>query len=262
MSAVAERTTPSVPDARGRFGTYGGRYVPEVLIPALDELAAAWSELRDDPGFRDGARRPAPGLRRAPDPDHARAPPLRGARVRHLAEARGSGAHRRPQDQQRARAGAAREAAGQGADHRGDRRGTTRGRRRHGLRAARPPVRRVHGRGGHPPAGAERRADEAARRRGRPGHGRHAHAQGGRERGAARLGRQRAQHALHHRLGRRPAPVPGARARPAARDRRRGARAVRGAARRRPRRRRGLRGRRQQRDRDVHGLRRRARASG
>ncbi len=51
MSAVAERTT-SVPDDRGRFGTYGGRYVPEVLIPALDELAAAWSELRDDPGFR------------------------------------------------------------------------------------------------------------------------------------------------------------------------------------------------------------------
>jgi tryptophan synthase beta chain len=44
--------TITVPDARGRFGTYGGRYVPEVLIPALDELAGAWSELRDDPGFR------------------------------------------------------------------------------------------------------------------------------------------------------------------------------------------------------------------
>jgi tryptophan synthase beta chain len=52
MSAVAERTTPPVPDERGRFGTYGGRYVPEVLIPALDELAAAWSALREDPGFR------------------------------------------------------------------------------------------------------------------------------------------------------------------------------------------------------------------
>src|SRR4029078_3625721 len=51
MSAVAERTS-SVPDDRGRCGTYGGRFVPEVLIPALDELAAAWSELRDDPGFR------------------------------------------------------------------------------------------------------------------------------------------------------------------------------------------------------------------
>jgi tryptophan synthase beta chain len=41
-----------VPDARGRFGRFGGRYVPEVLIPALDELAAAWTGLRDDPGFR------------------------------------------------------------------------------------------------------------------------------------------------------------------------------------------------------------------
>ena len=43
---------PVVPDARGRFGTYGGRYVPEVLIPALDELDAAWRQLRVDPGFR------------------------------------------------------------------------------------------------------------------------------------------------------------------------------------------------------------------
>jgi tryptophan synthase beta chain len=36
-----------------RFGPYGGRYVPEVLIPALDELSASWGEARDDPGFRD-----------------------------------------------------------------------------------------------------------------------------------------------------------------------------------------------------------------
>jgi tryptophan synthase beta chain len=46
-------TAPTLPDARGRFGTYGGRYVPEVLIPALDELAEAWARLRDDMGFRD-----------------------------------------------------------------------------------------------------------------------------------------------------------------------------------------------------------------
>jgi tryptophan synthase beta chain len=51
MSAVVDRP-PIVPDERGRFGTYGGRYVPEVLIPALDELATAWGELRNDPGFR------------------------------------------------------------------------------------------------------------------------------------------------------------------------------------------------------------------
>jgi tryptophan synthase beta chain len=47
------RVTTTLPDARGRFGTYGGRYVPEVLIPALDELAEAWSTLRDDSGFRE-----------------------------------------------------------------------------------------------------------------------------------------------------------------------------------------------------------------
>ena len=34
------------------FGAYGGRYVPETLIPALDELESAWSGLRDDESFR------------------------------------------------------------------------------------------------------------------------------------------------------------------------------------------------------------------
>jgi tryptophan synthase beta chain len=34
------------------FGEYGGRYVPETLIPALDELTAAWDEARADPAFR------------------------------------------------------------------------------------------------------------------------------------------------------------------------------------------------------------------
>ncbi|MEX0832381.1 MAG: tryptophan synthase subunit beta [Actinomycetota bacterium] len=42
----------TLPDARGRFGAFGGRYVPEVLVPALDELAAAWARLRDDREFR------------------------------------------------------------------------------------------------------------------------------------------------------------------------------------------------------------------
>jgi tryptophan synthase beta chain len=42
----------TLPDDRGRFGRFGGRYVPEILIPALDELANAWSELRDDAAFR------------------------------------------------------------------------------------------------------------------------------------------------------------------------------------------------------------------
>ena len=51
-----------------RFGDYGGRYVPETLIPALDELERAWLEAREDPGFdhdlerllRDYCGRPTP----------------------------------------------------------------------------------------------------------------------------------------------------------------------------------------------------------
>jgi tryptophan synthase beta chain len=35
----------------GLYGTYGGRYVPETLIPALDELEAGWGEAREDPAF-------------------------------------------------------------------------------------------------------------------------------------------------------------------------------------------------------------------
>jgi len=41
------------PDARGHFGPYGGRFVPETLVPALDELLAAWLEARRDPAFRE-----------------------------------------------------------------------------------------------------------------------------------------------------------------------------------------------------------------
>jgi tryptophan synthase beta chain len=44
--------TAVMPDVRGRFGSFGGRYVPEVLIPALDELSGAWADLEHDPTFR------------------------------------------------------------------------------------------------------------------------------------------------------------------------------------------------------------------
>jgi tryptophan synthase beta chain len=57
-----------VPDARGRFGRFGGRYVPETLVPALEELAAAYDAARADPAFgaeldtllRDFVGRPTP----------------------------------------------------------------------------------------------------------------------------------------------------------------------------------------------------------
>jgi tryptophan synthase beta chain len=40
------------PDSRGRFGEYGGRYVPETLMAPLEELDRAWRHARRDPGFR------------------------------------------------------------------------------------------------------------------------------------------------------------------------------------------------------------------
>jgi len=40
-----------LPDARGRYGAFGGRYVPETLVPALLELEQAWRAARADPAF-------------------------------------------------------------------------------------------------------------------------------------------------------------------------------------------------------------------
>ena len=47
--------TPSitkVPDAKGRFGAYGGMYVPETLVAALHELDAAYTQAQHDPAFQ------------------------------------------------------------------------------------------------------------------------------------------------------------------------------------------------------------------
>ena len=40
------------PDATGRFGEFGGRFVPETLVPACEELEAAFREAWADPGYR------------------------------------------------------------------------------------------------------------------------------------------------------------------------------------------------------------------
>ncbi|OKH24152.1 tryptophan synthase subunit beta [Hydrococcus rivularis NIES-593] len=56
------------PDPFGRFGCYGGKYVPETLMPALSELETAYARYKDDPDFqqelqqllRDYVGRPSP----------------------------------------------------------------------------------------------------------------------------------------------------------------------------------------------------------
>jgi tryptophan synthase beta chain len=42
----------SVPNSAGRFGDFGGRYGPETLIRALDELSAEYAKARVDPAFQ------------------------------------------------------------------------------------------------------------------------------------------------------------------------------------------------------------------
>ncbi|MGY6270898.1 tryptophan synthase subunit beta [Achromobacter denitrificans] len=42
---------PAIPDSLGQFGPYGGRYMPETLIPALDELERGFRALLEDEGF-------------------------------------------------------------------------------------------------------------------------------------------------------------------------------------------------------------------
>lgn len=41
-----------LPDSRGRFDAYGGRFVPETIVPALDELVEQYSAARRDPDFQ------------------------------------------------------------------------------------------------------------------------------------------------------------------------------------------------------------------
>ncbi len=42
-----------LPDAQGHFGPYGGRYVPETLMAALEELSEGYEEARQDPAFQE-----------------------------------------------------------------------------------------------------------------------------------------------------------------------------------------------------------------
>ena len=64
MSTATHPATKAI----GRFGAYGGRYVPETLMAALEELEHAYAEAQADPAFhaeldlllRDYAGRPTP----------------------------------------------------------------------------------------------------------------------------------------------------------------------------------------------------------
>ena len=68
MRPIVEQRLQESPDARGRYGGYGGRYVPETLMAPLEELERAYAEAKNDRGFQaqlntllhDFAGRPTP----------------------------------------------------------------------------------------------------------------------------------------------------------------------------------------------------------
>src|SRR3954466_1051438 len=45
--------TTSVPDAAGHFGPYGGIYIPETLVAAVEELAVEYEKAKNDPAFQE-----------------------------------------------------------------------------------------------------------------------------------------------------------------------------------------------------------------
>jgi len=52
MQTESDVRRAPMPDASGKFGPYGGRFVPETLMPVLDDVIEAYEEFRDDPAFR------------------------------------------------------------------------------------------------------------------------------------------------------------------------------------------------------------------
>lgn len=52
-SAAVAEPTPHDPDARGHFGAYGGRLVPEALMAVIEEVTAAYEKARSDQTFLD-----------------------------------------------------------------------------------------------------------------------------------------------------------------------------------------------------------------
>src|SRR5580692_10738480 len=52
-----DRAPPNFPDAKGRYGAFGGRYVPETLVPALDRLQAGVERYLHNPEFQEALGR-------------------------------------------------------------------------------------------------------------------------------------------------------------------------------------------------------------
>ena len=251
----------STPPLERRFGPYGGPLRARDADPGARRARARVARRARRPRVHGRARRcccaTTSGARRRCT-GRARLSEVAG--LGGVAQARGHPPHGRAQDQQRDRPGAARQADGQAARDRGDRaRASTASRPRPRARCSTSSAsstwaprtsaassRTCSGWGCSAPRSsastpARRTLKEAVSAAIRDW--------------VANVG----DDALHHRLGRRPGAVPGARARPAAGDRRRGARADAGAGGAAAGPRDGVRRRRLELDRDVRAVRRRRR---
>jgi tryptophan synthase beta chain len=52
MEKTSANKYPLLPDTEGHFGIYGGRYIPETLLPAVEELTEWYEKLKDDEEFK------------------------------------------------------------------------------------------------------------------------------------------------------------------------------------------------------------------
>lgn len=52
MTTQTKTKTYNYPDARGYYGRFGGKFVPEILIPAIQELETEFNNAKDDPAFQ------------------------------------------------------------------------------------------------------------------------------------------------------------------------------------------------------------------
>ena len=165
------QASPQVPDAAGRFGPFGGRYVPETLTHALDQLIAEYEKAVADPSFhaelaelyRHYVGRPSPLYHAQRLSEHCG-----GAQIYLKREdLNHTGAHKINNTLGQAlltrRMGKPRVIAETGAGQHGVATATACAPLRAGLRG-------LHGRGGHPPAAAQRLQHETAGRRGPAGH--------------------------------------------------------------------------------------------
>ena len=57
IESVERANITPYPDERGRFGRFGGQYAPETLMPALEELEAAWEDAKHDVAYLAEIRR-------------------------------------------------------------------------------------------------------------------------------------------------------------------------------------------------------------